>query len=94
MSSDTNFNRSITTQPESEFDYDELIFEYRVHQCIYTEEAIFRQEMRKIFGGVWVYLAHESQIPEKDNFVTTKLGLRPIIVVRDSAGRIRALYKR
>ena len=76
------------------YDFDELIHEDRVHRCLYTEEAIFRDEMRKIFGAVWVYLAHESQIPENDDFVASKLGLRPIIVTRDSKGKIRALYNR
>lgn len=80
--------------PATEYDFDELIFEDRVHRCLYTDEAIFRDEMRKIFGAVWVYLAHESQIPENDDFVTAKLGLRPIIVTRDSTGKIRALYNR
>ncbi len=75
-------------------DYDHLIQEDRVHRSLYTDEAIFREEMRKIFGAVWVYLAHESQIPKKNDFVTSKLGLRPLIVVRDSGGTIRALYNR
>ena len=76
------------------YDFDYLIQEDRVHRHIYTEEPIFRAEMTKIFGAVWVYLAHESQIPEPDDFVRAKLGLRPIIVTRDSSGRIRALYNR
>ena len=76
------------------YDFDQLIREDRVHRRIYTDEAIFRAEMTRIFGAVWVYLAHESQIPAKDDFVRSTLGLRPIIVVRDSAGAIRALYNR
>ena len=76
------------------YDFDHMIQEDRVHRQIYTEEAIFRAEMTKIFGAVWVYLAHESQIPENDDFVRSNLGLRPIIVVRDSGGVIRALYNR
>src|SRR3990172_1394037 len=75
-------------------DFDHLIQEDRVHRRIYTDPAIFAAEMRTIFGGVWVYLAHESQIPKPDDFVTARLGLRPLIVVRDSAGTIRALYNR
>ena len=74
--------------------FDELIFEDRVHRRIYTDEGIFRDEMRNIFGAVWVYLAHESQIPENDDFVTSRLGLRRIIVTRDSNGQIRALFNR
>jgi phenylpropionate dioxygenase-like ring-hydroxylating dioxygenase large terminal subunit len=75
-------------------DFDHLIQEDRVHRDIYTDEAIFKDEMRKVFGAVWVYLAHESQIPNNDDFFMSKLGLRPIIVTRDSVGKIRALYNR
>ena len=75
-------------------DWDELVQEDKVHRLIYTDEAIFREEMRKIWGGVWVFLGHESQIPEKNDFIRGKLGLRPIILTRDSGGKIRALYNR
>jgi phenylpropionate dioxygenase-like ring-hydroxylating dioxygenase large terminal subunit len=76
------------------YDWDELIQEDRVHRLIYTEPAIFAAEMTNIFGGTWVYLAHESQIPRQNDFVRARLGLRPIIVTRDGEGRIRALYNR
>lgn len=77
-----------------DYDLDALVFEDRVHRTLYTNQSIFRDEMSKVFGGVWTYLAHESQIPNIDDYVTTKLGLRPIIVTRDSEGQIRALYNR
>ena len=76
------------------FDYEAMIHEDKVHQRIYTEPGIFKEEMTKIFGAVWMYLAHESQIPNNNDFVTAKLGLRPLIVVRDGEGVIRALYNR
>src|SRR3954449_4050240 len=76
------------------YDWDQLVQEDRVHRLIYTDPAIFRAEMTRIFAGSWVYLAHESQIPNKDDFVTTSLGLRPIIVTRDGQGILRALYNR
>ena len=76
------------------YDWDELAQADRVHRLIYTDPAIFRREMTHVFGAVWVYLAHESQIPRNDDFFTAQLGLRPIIVVRDSGGTLRALYNR
>jgi len=78
----------------SPYDWERLVQEDRVHRLIYTDPGIFREEMTKIFGAVWVYLAHESQIPRNDDFVTVHLGLRPLIVVRDSRGSVRALYNR
>jgi phenylpropionate dioxygenase-like ring-hydroxylating dioxygenase large terminal subunit len=79
---------------ELPYDWDWLVQEDRVHRLLYTDPAIFRDEMTRIFGAVWVYLAHASQIPRNDDFVTARLGLRPIIVLRDSQGTIRALYNR
>ncbi|MGH8670353.1 MAG: aromatic ring-hydroxylating oxygenase subunit alpha [Burkholderiales bacterium] len=74
--------------------FEGLVHEDRVHRSIYTDAAIFEREMTHIFGAVWVYLAHESQIPDADDFIAARLGLRPLIVVRDSEGKIRALYNR
>src|SRR6516165_4062942 len=76
------------------YDWDELVQEDRVHRLIYTDPAIFTAEMTNIFGAVWVYLGHESQIPANDDYITVRLGLRPIILLRDSQGKIRALFNR
>lgn len=74
--------------------FEHLVFEDRVHRSIYTDPLIFEREMTHVFGAVWVYLAHESQVPRPDDFITARLGLRPLIVVRDSAGKLRALFNR
>ena len=60
------------------YDWDELVQEDRVHRLIYTDPAIFAAEMTHIFGAVWVYLGHESQIPSNDDFITVRMGLRPL----------------
>src|SRR4051812_42629456 len=93
----TQMERVDTVRPRNfgaSYDWDELVQEDRVHHLLYTDAAIFDAEMRHIFGGTWVYLAHESQIPNVDDYVTAKLGLRPLIMTRDSDGIIRALYNR
>jgi len=71
-----------------------LIQEDRVHRSVYTDPEIYGMEMTKIFGDTWVYLAHESEIPKINDFKTTYLGQRPIIVTRDNKGVIRALLNR
>ncbi len=65
-----------------------------VHRTLYTDPSIFDKEMVRVFGGTWTYVAHESQIPQRDNFVTTQLGVRPVIVSRDSRGEIHVLLNR
>lgn len=76
------------------FDWDELVQEDRVHRLIYSDQAIFDAEMTHIFGGTWVYLAHESQIPKPNDYIRGQLGLRPLVITRDDTGTIRALYNR
>ena len=75
-------------------DLDALIQPHRVHRSLYTDSDIFVAEMERIFGGAWVYLAHESQLPEPNDFITTRMGLRPLILTRDSDGGLHGLFNR
>lgn len=76
-------------------DYAALVREDKVHRTIYTDPAIFAEEMVKVFGGrSWVYLAHESQLPEPNSFLSVRMGLRPVIVTRDRKGGLHAVFNR
>lgn len=77
-----------------ERDWSYLIQPDRVHQSIYTDPAYFDDEMTRLFGGVWTYLCHTSELPDANSFKRAKLGLRPLIVTRDSSGTIHALFNR
>jgi len=37
---------------------------FRVHSDVYVDPQIFGLEMDRIFDGAWVFVAHESMIPE------------------------------
>jgi benzoate/toluate 1,2-dioxygenase alpha subunit len=37
--------------------------DYRLHRSAFTDKDLFELEMKHIFEGNWIYLAHESQIP-------------------------------
>lgn len=56
---------------------------------IYLSEDILQQERSKVFGKVWAFLVHESEIPEPGDYVTTNLGGTPLVVLRDVEGVIR-----
>src|ERR1700751_5652676 len=70
------------------YDWDHLVQEDRAHRLIYTDPAIFQAEMTHIFGGTWTYLAHESEIANVNDFITRRLGLRPLIIVRDPEAKV------
>lgn len=78
----------------SHFDWDHLVQSDRVHRSVYTDESIFRLEMQKLFGGVWTYLCHETEIPEPNDYKTVTVGFRPLIVTRDKKGEVHALVNR
>jgi len=57
---------------------------------IFQDEEIYRMEQEKIFGRCWLYLAHESQIPNPGDYVAAKMGEDPIIVTRGQDGKVHA----
>lgn len=73
---------------------DDLVRADRVHRLVYTDPAIFAAEMTKVFGHTWVYCAHDSEIPEPNDFKTGYLGLRPVIICRDRHGDVAVLFNR
>src|SRR5262245_58213938 len=64
---------------------------YRVRRNVFPDEELFELEMRDIFEGNWVYLAHESQIPEIGDYFTTYIGRQPVVVSRDKQGELHCL---
>ena len=61
---------------------------FRVDRDIFTDPELFELEMTHIFEGNWVYLAHESQIPNPNDYFTTHIGRQPIIIARNKAGEL------
>lgn len=64
---------------------------FRCRRDIFTNEDLFELEMRHIFESNWVYLAHESQIPEKNDYFTTWIGRQPVVITRDKTGELHAV---
>lgn len=86
----------MTAALETQINIDNLLIEdkekgdYRVHRSIFTNQELFELEMKHIFEGNWIYLAHESQIPEINDYYTTYMGRQPIIIARNRQGELNA----
>lgn len=74
--------------------YDALVKEDRVHGRVYTDPAIFEEEMDKIFSRGWVYVGHASEIPRPGDFRCTDIGHQSVIMVRGDDGQVRLLMNR
>ena len=67
---------------------------FRVHRSVFTDPDIFDLEMREIFDSCWLYIGHESQLPEHGDYIATRLGKHPVFAIRGSDGEIRCFTMR
>ena len=72
----------------------DLVLEDRIHKSLYSDENIFEEELDKIFNNTWVWLAHESELPEAGSFKTATIGRQPVIVSRDRKKNIHVMLNR
>ncbi|MBM7459067.1 benzoate 1,2-dioxygenase large subunit [Rhodococcus coprophilus] len=64
---------------------------HQIRRDVFTDEEIFELEMKHIFEGNWVYLAHESQVPNVGDYFTTYIGRQPVVISRDKEGELHCL---
>ncbi len=72
----------------------DLVQADRARTLLYTDPAIFEQEMTKVFQNTWVWVAHASELPNPGDFKTAHVGLQPAIVVRDRKGAVHVHLNR
>ena len=70
----------MTAEPLVDDDQDRQRF--RVHRSAMTSHEVHQAEIERVFGHSWLYVGHESEIPEPGDFVRRKLAGRPIFMVR------------
>lgn len=68
--------------------------DFRIHTRLYTDPEVFEAEMRNIFEQTWVFLGHESEIPDAGDYKTTAIGRQPVVVSRHSDGEVYVLFNR
>jgi benzoate/toluate 1,2-dioxygenase alpha subunit len=61
-----------------------------VDRRIFVDPELFELEQRQIWEKVWVYVAHESQLPKPKDYITGWIGRAPIVINRDKTGKLNA----
>jgi len=65
---------------------------FKVARKAFVDPAVLEQERANIFDRCWIYLGHESEIPDKGSFVSRAVAGRNLIFNRDRNGAINAFY--
>lgn len=69
--------------------------DWQVSGRIYTDPELFAAEQARVFRTTWLYVAHESQLSQPGDYVTTYAGTQPVIVTRDGdSGEVHVLLNR
>jgi nitrite reductase/ring-hydroxylating ferredoxin subunit len=63
----------------------------KLDRRIFSDQAVYDDEMERIFGRAWLMIGHESLVPAPDDFFHTYMGEDPVILTRDGQGRLHAL---
>ncbi|MBS41200.1 MAG: ribosomal subunit interface protein [Rhodospirillales bacterium] len=73
---------------------DQLVEAGRVHRRVYLDPDIFDLELKKLFSVAWIYVGHESQVPNPGDYYCTEIACQPVIMTRNVDNSIHVLFNR
>lgn len=58
---------------------------------VFHDRDLYELESRRLFMRAWLFVAHESMIPKRGDFVSTYMGQNPVLVTRQRDGGISVM---
>ena len=74
--------------------YTALVQPDRVHGRLYYDPEVFNDELERLWYREWVYIGHDSEVPESGDYCTKKVGRQPLIMSRGGDGAVHVLLNR
>jgi phenylpropionate dioxygenase-like ring-hydroxylating dioxygenase large terminal subunit len=59
-----------------------------ISRDIFTNHDIYQEELEKVFTRAWLFVGHESLIPNPGDFFTSRMGDEQVILARDKKNEI------
>jgi phenylpropionate dioxygenase-like ring-hydroxylating dioxygenase large terminal subunit len=57
----------------------------QISREIFVNEAIYQEELERVFARSWLFVGHESQIPQPGDYFVSSMGEESVILCRDRA---------
>lgn len=81
-------------QQETIESFADLYRDGQIHSAVYTSQEVFEAELERIFGRTWLYIGHESEVPDAGSFQLRTMGRQPVILVRGESGKVNVFMNR
>ena len=65
---------------------------FRVHRDAFRSADVFAREMATFFDRGWVFVGHASQLPNAHDFLSTRIGRQPLVLMRDREGALHCVH--
>ena len=62
-----------------------------IRREIFVDPDIYRRELENIFTRAWLFVGHESQVPNPDDYFISRMGEESVILTRDRQGKLHVL---
>ncbi|MGH7054573.1 MAG: hypothetical protein ACREFA_12230, partial [Stellaceae bacterium] len=53
---------------------------------IFVSDAIYQEELERVFARAWFFIGHESQVPNPGDYFVSGIGEESVILCRDRQG--------
>jgi phenylpropionate dioxygenase-like ring-hydroxylating dioxygenase large terminal subunit len=60
----------------------------QISREIFVNDDIYAQEQERVFARSWLFVGHESQIPNPGDFFVSRMGEESVILCRDRGGAV------
>jgi benzoate/toluate 1,2-dioxygenase subunit alpha len=74
--------------------FSSLIRPDAVHRDVYLDAQVFASEQRLLWRNAWVYVGHESQVPQSGDFYALEVAGEPLMLVRLADASLKVLKNR
>ena len=64
----------IPITPQSRYDALVKLREGKIGRALFSAREIYVEELERVFTRAWLFVGHESQVPNPGDFFTSRMG--------------------